>query len=508
MNRRGMIGQKLVTGLPGTEITEEFRHLVREYKVGNVILFQRNVESARQLRRLCDEIRELIQNETGLPAFITIDQEGGMINRLCAPMALIPGAMALAATDDPQNAYDAGFLCGKELKRCGVNFNLSPVMDVNNNPQNPIIGARSYGDAPASVARFGCEMVRGLQDAGVYACLKHFPGHGDTAVDSHLGLPCIDKSMDELRQCELIPFSEGIRAGVRGVMTTHILFPQIEKSGVPATMSRTILQGILRDELGFNGLILSDCMMMQAISKHYGTVPGACAAAKAGVDLIFICHDNALTAEACEAIDKELPEEELIASFERIQSAKTALPRSGPEPLEGNEEYLRRVRVMCEDSITRADQLPGPLPELGQNPLFVGCKSMGKALVFNQEADFAYLPDLLKNRLGGDALNLSNEPTSEDCARALSLLPGHSAVVVSTFNAHLHKEQQALLEAIRGAAEVPVLIAALRDPYDLTGWTEKAYCLAAYDYTPDSLRAVCRVLAGEIEPRGKLPIRI
>lgn len=508
MDRRGMIGQKLVTGLPGTEITEEFRRLVREHKVGNVILFKRNVESIPQLRRLCDEVQELVQRETGLPAFITIDQEGGMVNRLCAPIALIPGAMALAATKDPKNAYDAGFLCGRELRRCGVNFNLSPVMDVNNNPLNPVIGARSYGDDPALVARFGCEMVRGLQDAGVYACLKHFPGHGDTAVDSHLGLPCIDKSPDELRQCELMPFAEGIRAGVRGVMTTHILFPQIEKGGVPATMSRTILQDILRGELGFDGLILSDCMMMQAIAARYGTVAGCCAAAKAGVDLIFICHDNALTAEACEAIDQTLPEEELIASYRRIADAKAALPAPAAFSAEENAGFQATVRRLCDLSVTRADTLGGGLPDPGNAPLFIGCRSMGGSPVFNQQNDSAFLPEMLRARLGGDALNLPNDPDEGDIARVLSMLNGHSAIVISTFNAHAHVQQQRLIRAVYDAARAPVILAALRNPYDLSGWTDKVYCLAAYDCTEDALVSVCRVLTGEIKPTGTLPVRI
>ena len=508
MDRRIMIGQKLVTGLPGTEMTDEFRRLVREYKVGNVILFKRNVESLPQLRRLCDEIQELVQHETGLPAFITIDQEGGMVNRLCPPAVLIPGAMALAATGDSENAYEAGLICGRELRRYGVNFNLSPVMDVNSNPLNPIIGGRSYGDSPELVSRFGSKMVRGLQDAGVYACLKHFPGHGDTDVDSHLGLPCIDKSIEELRQCELIPFAKGIRAGVRGVMTTHILFPQIEKSGVPATMSRTILQGILRDELRFDGLILSDCMMMQAISDHYGTVAGCCAAAKAGVDLIFVCHDNALTAQACEAIDRELPEEELIASYRRIADAKAALPAPAAFSAEVNTEFQASVQRLCDLSVTRADTLKGGLPDLGGAPLFIGCKSMDGALVFNQEDDALYLPEMLRARLGGDALNLQNDPEDNEIAYALSMLNGHTAVVISTFNAHMHARQQHLIKAVFEASHVPVVLTATRNPYDLGGWTDKVYCLAAYDYTQEALHAVCRVLTGEIEPAGTLPVRV
>ena len=237
MNRI-LLGQRLAFGFEGTCIPENFAALVREYKIGNVILFRRNIENNDQLRRLCGELQSLIIAETGHPAFITIDQEGGMVTRLAPDAVNVPGNMAIAATGRIGDAYTAASIT-------------------------------------ARVAALAREAVRGYADAGVLCCGKHFPGHGDTAVDSHLGLPCIDKPLAELEETELLPFRAAIESGIPAIMSSHILFPQIEKENVPATMSATIMRGILRGRLGFNGLTLSDCMVMDAIRKHYGTAHGA-----------------------------------------------------------------------------------------------------------------------------------------------------------------------------------------------------------------------------------------
>lgn len=179
----------------------------------------------------------------------------------------VPGSMALAATGDPETTYLAGKLTGEELRSLGVNFNLAPSVDVNCNPANPIIGVRSYGDTPATVAKYAAGMIRGLQDGGVLCLAKHFPGHGDTSLDSHLTLPCVDKPRDELERMELAPFRAAIADGVPAIMTAHILFPALDDSGVPATMSRRIVTGLLRGEMSFTGLVTSDCMEMPGCAE-------------------------------------------------------------------------------------------------------------------------------------------------------------------------------------------------------------------------------------------------
>lgn len=195
----------------------------------------------------------------------------------------------------------AAEITARQLRGVGVNFNLAPDLDVNSNPMNPVIGVRSFGDDPQSVALFGAKAVEGYKNGGMLCCGKHFPGHGDTAVDSHIGLPCIEKTMDELEACELISFRAAIKAGIPAIMSSHILFPNIEPNGVPATMSRTIMHGLLRETLGFDGLILSDCMVMDAIRRHYGTAHGVVEAMRAGVDMVFVSSNADLQRESAPA---------------------------------------------------------------------------------------------------------------------------------------------------------------------------------------------------------------
>ena len=301
MDIREKTGQRLVFGFPGTTIPAEFAALVREYKIGNVILFRYNIESLAQLARLCADIQSLIRGATGHDAFITIDQEGGMVTRLPWDAVNVPGSMALAATGKPENAALAAEITARQLRGVGVNFNLAPDLDVNSNPMNPVIGVRSFGDDPQRVALFGAKAVEGYRNGGMLCCGKHFPGHGDTAVDSHIGLPCIEKTLSELEACELLPFRAAIEAGIPAIMSSHILFPKIEPNGVPATMSRTIMHGLLRETLGFDGLILSDCMVMDAIRQHYGTAHGVVEAMRAGVDMVFVSSNAAMQRESAAA---------------------------------------------------------------------------------------------------------------------------------------------------------------------------------------------------------------
>lgn len=293
-------------------------------------MFKHNIISASQLRDLCNKLQQLALESTGYPAFITIDQEGGMVTRLAEDSVNIPGAMAIAATNNVMNAYEAGKITGEQLKTLGVNFNLAPDVDINSNMDNPVIGVRSYGDDPKKVAEYSVAMVKGLLDGGVLASAKHFPGHGDTNVDSHLGLPQVNKTLSQLQECELVSFQAVIDAGIPAITTSHIIFPELEPEHIPATMSRNIITGLLKDKMGFQGLVVSDCMEMSAIQKYYGTIEGVKAAVKAGVDLIFLSHTRNYPIEAATVLTAaleagELSMEEMNASVEKYYISKKSM---------------------------------------------------------------------------------------------------------------------------------------------------------------------------------------
>ena len=240
-----------MVGFPSIFYDDHIEQLVREYKIGNVILFSRNVKDAKQTRDLCVDIQRNVLEHTGIPAFIAIDQEGGMVTRIYKDATYLPGNMAVGATHDPTNARKVAEIAGKELRALGINMNFAPVLDVNNNPLNPVIGVRSYGEDPGKVADFGVSYIKGLQGGGVIATAKHFPGHGDTAVDSHLDLPLVAHGRERLYKVELYPFKKAVENGVDAVMTAHILFPALEGNRLPATLSYNILTNVLRKEFNF-----------------------------------------------------------------------------------------------------------------------------------------------------------------------------------------------------------------------------------------------------------------
>jgi beta-N-acetylhexosaminidase len=508
------IGQRFAVGFPSYEISDDFIQLVKEYKIGNVILFKENVKSKAQLSALCSELQNLIQRETGHPAFIAIDQEGGVVSRLSSDAAVIPSAMAIAATGNTQNAYDAGLVTGRELMAMGVNMNLAPDMDVNSNRRNPVIGVRSYGDTADMVIRFGTQMIRGLKDSGVLCTAKHFPGHGDTAVDSHLKLPCVDKSLEELISCELKPFEAAIQAGVSAVMTSHILFPKLEPEGLPATMSRRIITGLLKKELGFSGLVLSDCMMMNAIQGHFGTVNGCLMAAKAGVDLIFVSHSCELAGEAARVMLKayengELDRDEMDASVQKMLQLKKIIMNAQVPDLQtvGCEAHRKTVSRMMAEAVTEVNMPSSGRPNLGSSPLFLGCHPFRPTIASNPEDQGISFPRFMAEKLGGDFCVTSIDPGSSEIEAAVKASYGHSCLVVGTYNGHLKPGQTALVKAL-SLTGLPTVCVALRNPYDLAELSKEVYTLAVYGYDDLSLNAVADVLSFKADATGRLPVTL
>lgn len=506
MTLQEKIGQKLMAGFPGKELTPEFVRLVKTYKIGNVILFQHNVENVNQLTKLCQEIQELIMAETGHPAIIGIDQEGGGVTRLPQDAVNVPGAMALSATKDPRNAYLAARLTAGELRALGITYNTAPVADINSNPDNPIIGIRSFGDTPKQVTSYLKEALRGYLDGGILPSVKHFPGHGDTAMDSHLSLPMIDKSLEELENQELIPFRAAIEAGCPCVMTTHILFPQLEPDQLPATMSRRIITGLLRERMGFSGMVVTDCMEMDAIAKYYGTAKGATAAMKAGVDIVLVSHSSERVQEAaiamCQAVENgQMAEEELDASLERILNCKEKYCR-GREGMAGTAWAMAKSDELRKKSITL---YRGTIPAMGNNPIFLGCEDYRAGLVSNQEISDDTFAGYMAAIFGGKEIVTSKDPQSDEIERAATEAAGHSAIFVNTYNGHLFPGQMALVRRLT-QLHIPMAVVALRNPYDLREIPPEVAAIAAWDYSRHTLEVLVPILAGKEQPQGHMPI--
>ncbi|HNW36979.1 MAG TPA: glycoside hydrolase family 3 N-terminal domain-containing protein, partial [Candidatus Ozemobacteraceae bacterium] len=293
-NLRQKIGQLFVIGYQGLEPSKEVLSFVEEWGIGGVIVFARNLENPSTL----PGVLQRFETSAGTRMFTAIDQEGGLVMRILRQGSLFPGAMALSATGDPVLARRIGTAIGAEMRALGLTWNLAPVLDINH-PGNPGIGARSFGDTPETVIKYALPFAAGLREGGVLACAKHFPGKGHARVDSHLTLPVIPYDRSRLMSFELAPFKAAIDAGIDAVMTAHVFFPAFEPSpNLPATMSEAVLTGLLRRELGFKGLLITDDLEMGAITEAFGVADAARRSFLAGADLLLICHDLGRQREA------------------------------------------------------------------------------------------------------------------------------------------------------------------------------------------------------------------
>jgi beta-N-acetylhexosaminidase len=314
---RRQIGQLLIAGFDGHEVPVELKSLAREFGLGGVILFARNVADPEQVAELCYEASRLA---TDVPLWVSVDQEGGRIARLKAPFTEWPAMATLGRSGDVRLARRFARALASELKAVGITLDYAPVLDIHTNPKNPVIGDRALSEKAEEVARLGVAIVEAMQSEGVAACGKHFPGHGDTQADSHLELPLLDHPLERLRSVELVPFRAAIGAGVATMMTAHLLVPPVDEKR-PATLSKRIITGILRGELGYEGAILSDSLdEMKAITDEY-TVPSATVLAlEAGCDGVLICRGDPDTqGAALEALIRAVENDKL--PFARIEDA-------------------------------------------------------------------------------------------------------------------------------------------------------------------------------------------
>ncbi|WP_163579229.1 beta-N-acetylhexosaminidase [Gracilibacillus saliphilus] len=282
------IGQLMMIGLESTSIDQQVTHYLSDKKVGGFILLQKNIQNTQQTVELINDLKQ--SNDNQIPLFLGIDEEGGRITRLPKEIMVTPTSQAIGKKGDHDLSYQIGKLLAKKAKEFGFNINFAPVLDVNSNPNNPVIGDRSFGDKPELVSKMAIAQMKGLSDENVIPVGKHFPGHGDTDVDSHINLPLLDHSVERLNQVELMPFQQAINHNAEAIMIGHLMVPSIDSDN-PATLSAEIIQGLLRKKLGFDGLVISDDLTMGAILENYEIGDAAVQAIQAGTDLLLICHE-------------------------------------------------------------------------------------------------------------------------------------------------------------------------------------------------------------------------
>lgn len=506
MTLKEKIGQLILPGFHSTTYDENLKTLIEDYHVGNVLLFTRNFVSAKQVRQLTKKIHEEVYKHTGHIPLIAIDQEGGQVTRMMKDVTFAPGSMTNCAAGDDAS-YLAGRMLGEDMIRLGMNFDLAPSLDVNNNLNNPIINVRSYSDDPKVVATLGRKFIEGLSDFGVLACAKHFPGHGDCEVDSHLGLPIINHDLKRIHEVELYPFKENI--DVPSIMSAHVLFPIYDN--VPATLSKKVLTGVLRNELGFKGIIVTDCLEMKAIANHYGTAEGACQAIIAGADICDISHTLELQIKALKLIeqavlDNRLPMKELDQKVERILKFKAStIPYLEKyfynQELVLNQENPKIAQEIVNHSLTL---VKGENIDLTKKTLVIAPVAFAKTIV-EDEFDNRNLAKVLAKEFNNLTV-YELKQTEEFAKKVLEESNQYDQVIAFSYNAVSSPFQVDLINQL--IRRTNTIVFSLKGPMDYHKYENLTNYLCLYEYTPNAINTVVSYLKGEIKPIGKLPIKL
>lgn len=486
MTPRERAAQLVFAGFSGTRMNDEIRELVADRKIGGVAVFARNVNSPAQLRNLTADIRALAPSVAPL---IAVDQEGGVVSRIADGVPMLPGQMALAATRSPELAQQAGRELGAHLRDLGIDLNFAPVLDLAE-PRSPI-GIRAFAHDPELTATLGAAFIRGQQESGVASTAKHFPGLGFSATDSHDALPTLDATVEDLRRLHFRPFREAIAANVDAVMVGHVAVPSIDGER-PATLSPKII-GILRDELHFDGLVITDALEMRALDRHEGIGALAVRSIAAGADMVMVLwrdKDREQVLDALEASYRSgaLPEARVRQSLRRILRLKQRQTAS-PSPQSQTDSADR----IADASVTLLRDDARLLPLRGDSvQLYIGPTGPIAAAV--RATNVLTLPD-----------TIAADKIAAWTARALQAAQKPSTIVGVARNA----AQLEVIRAVRAAhPKARLILISLGSPQLIRELPDADAYLCAYGYLASSQRAVAAVLSGRSAPRGKLPVAV
>ena len=516
------LGQLIMASFNSTEFDEHARTLIEDYKIGNFIYYGSNVQNANQLVKLTKSIYSSIKKNIGIIPLISIDQEGGIITRIKKGSTYCPGPMTISATNNPNNAYIISKIFNKELSIMGINMNLSPCLDVNNNAKNPVIGVRSFGDDPKKVSIFGQKYIEGLQENGnLIATGKHFPGHGDTNVDSHLGLPIINHDLKHLEEVEILPFKNAINSGVKAIMMSHIIFEKMDK--YPSSLSEKIMTDYLRKKLDFKGIIISDCMEMSAIQNTYNIEKSSCMGIKNGLDIVLL-KQSLDTQIACvkgleNAVNNgEISMDVIDDKVSRILKFKEELK----ENVQNNFEK-KTVEEICE-ILKNNEKEKKIVQEIVDNSFTIikGKKFIKKSKILviettyyvkkdNKKANdnYSVINELREKNIAMDTMEINVNPENEN--EIITKLDKYEQIIFLCYYANKYIKQLNLIQNIIKKCKnenIELFIIATRNPYDFLELKEAENFACMYEYTPASVNTIVKYLNEEIEANGHLPIKL
>ncbi|MDM8532916.1 glycoside hydrolase family 3 N-terminal domain-containing protein [Anaerolineales bacterium HSG25] len=506
------VGQLFAVFFEGTDLTFGLDTHIEQAHVGTIILFGPNIESPKQLRRLTTEAQQLaLSTGAQIPLFIAVDQEAWPVARLTPDNGFpsLISHMALGATHSADDAALAAAFIATELRSVGINMNLAPVLDVNVNPLNPIIGWRSFGADPDLVGCLGAAQIEAYRANGIVATAKHFPGHGDTSLDSHVALPTIPHARERLDAVELAPFRAAIQADVPVIMTAHVTFPAIDDTpGLPATLSKPILTGLLREELGFSGIIATDSIGMDAVEKTFGLTRTAVMALEAGADMLMFGADKDHRSEEAFKVYQYL--------LQQVEQGQISMPRI--------DESVRRILQVKADygllSATQFESKPPPpdLPDSAQL-LDIASRSVTvvrdeanllpltitESVLFVTPSEIGDISTMFPISANHQLFHVKLSPNDTQIQQVVGRAGQADKIVVLTANVAKYSAQAMLVEALV-ATDKPVIVVAIALPYDLWRLPISTSYLATYGFSEVMMQGLLQVLYGEVPAQGRLPI--
>ncbi len=514
------LGFKFMLAFEGYEVPERIRTWIRQRNPAGFSIFRPlNVQSPAQVRALTAELQAIAAQANQLPLIIATDQEGGQLNALGEETTLFPGNMALGATRDADLARQVGQAMGRELAALGINVNYAPNCDINSNPNNPACGARAFSDDPALAAEMAAAFVAGMQAEGVAATIKHFPGKGEAKVDSHYTMPLIDHSRERLEAVELRPFRAAIQAGAKLVMSGHFAIPALTGSReLPATLARKVMRDFVRDELGFDGIVITDALDMGAISQGAGQIVDVITAVRAEVDLLLLTKSEEvqerLYAGLQLAYSRELIDaSHLEPSLVRIMALKqwvAAMPQPSLDVV-ACAEHQQLAQTVANRAVTLVRNEAGLLPlRLEPDARIAAIMPQPKDLTPADTSSFI-TPTLATavraHHPNVDEFITSHPPTEAEIASLREKASGYDWLIVGTLSASMDKMQAALVNELLGTA-VPSITVSLRTPYDLTVYPQSQTHICTYSILPMAMNALAAALFGAIPFQGKLPVQL
>lgn len=505
------VGQMMVVGFEGLEAPDYLLTWIRESRVGGVILFARNVESPQQLAQLTKTLHANAPADH--PLLICIDQEGGLVARLRDAFTESPGAMALGAAGSTELAERVSAVLAREMRALGINWNLAPVVDMIHNKENPIIGIRSLGNNAELVSELAVAEVRGFQDAHVAVAVKHFPGHGNTSVDTHVAAAVVTGPVEALFSHDLVPFRAAVEAGASAVMVGHVTFEAVDPD-YPATLSPIVIQNFLRGQIGFQGVTCTDCMEMNAIVNHYGTAEAAALAALAGEDMILVSHTIAEQEHAYEGVlgaaqSGRLPIASIDAAVRRIEKMKDEFRFDGifDTSVILHPEHLAVMQEAAQAGCVLVRQALDVLPVTEEDARTVGFVEFRVYRQTNVE-DPSLTSDILRFvKESLPAVDAMIQFRDDPLDTALALAGRVDLLILAVRNLHLDDLQLERARILLKAARQSVVLC-LRNPFDAAILPDAGTVICPLSDSKPSLRAAVDLVMGRFSPTGVLPVPI